>query len=62
MQYGFSTGAKEAMELTSTDYADNCKQIEKEKKMQKDAGMEAPEEQSKEQQTGKPDRDEEERT
>ena len=62
VQYGFSTGAREAMELTSTDYADNCKQIKKERKMQKDAGMAAPEEQTKEQQTDKADRDKEART
>ena len=40
MQYGLSTGAKEAMELTSTDYAENCAQIAKERAMRQAAGME----------------------
>lgn len=40
MQYGLSTGAKEAMELTSTDYAENCQQIAKERAMRQAAGME----------------------
>lgn len=43
VEYGFSTGAKEAMELTSTDYADNIKEIGKEQKMRQAAGLDPPE-------------------
>lgn len=39
VQYGFSTGAKEAMELTSTNFAENCVQIRREREMQREAGM-----------------------
>lgn len=39
VQNGFSTRTKEAMELTSTDFADNCKELRQETEMQKNAGM-----------------------
>lgn len=39
VQFGFSTGAREAMEITSTDFADNIKEIRKETAMWKQAGI-----------------------
>ena len=39
VQFGFSTGVREAMEITSTDFADNIKEIRKETAMWKQAGI-----------------------
>lgn len=53
VQYGFSTRAKEAMELTGTDFRDNIGQARRETEMMKQAGLviEKPEIKDEEEQT-----------